>query len=210
VQDHEYALLYGANRSKVGRYLGSIAALIAAGVVWLVLRFVDLAHRLGWSPSLVSSGLTLAIAAGVYVLIYAAFNRWALNYAAMRWLLQMPNLAGEWRCTGTTQAIDGKPGFDWEGTVTIVQTWDKIRVRLKTAQSGSNSIAAALAYDAIDGYRLLYHYENLPAADQPALGVHRGCADLIFAKDLQSATGEYFNGRGRMTYGTMQLTRIPK
>jgi hypothetical protein len=208
VKEHEYALLDGTNRSKVGRYLGSFAALISAGVVYLTLMFVDLAKGLGWSPTVVSSALSLIVAAGVYVLIYALFNRYALNFSALQSLLGVPNLAGDWRCVGKTVPSEGAPGRDWEGVLTIVQSWDKIRVRLKTAQSGSNSVAAALAYDAVDGYRLLYNYDNDPSAEHPELTRHRGWADVVFAKDLKSAKGEYFNGQGRYTFGTMQLTRI--
>ena len=90
----------------------------------------------------------------------------------------------------------------------ITQSWDKIRVRLTTKQSGSGSIAASLSYDEITGYRLLYNYQNDPNIDEPELAPHRGFADLTFSHDLKTAKGEYFNGHGRFTFGTMELTRI--
>jgi hypothetical protein len=34
-----------------------------------------------------------------------------------------------------------------------------------------------------------------------------GFSELVFSKDLVSAEGEYFNGHGRYTFGTMHLTR---
>lgn len=205
---HEYALLNGVNRSNVGRFLGSLAAGISSLLVFGLLHFVDLAGRLGVPANLIPSVLSLVIAALVFVGLYWLFNRHALRFSWVRGILDVPNLAGEWRCAGKTVSLDGSPPYEWKGSVTIVQTWDKIRVRLKTEQSGSNSIAAALAYDEVDGFRLLYNYINEPRADQPQLSVHRGWADIVFSKDLLTGQGEYFNGRGRITYGTMELTRI--
>jgi hypothetical protein len=122
-------------------------------------------------------------------------------------LLKVPDLSGKWRCIGRTLNADGSTKHDWEGTVTILQSWDKLRVHLKTSHSGSNSITAALLYDEADGYVLLYHYKNDPHIGEPELRSHRGFAELLFAKDRQSAQGEYFNGHGRFTFGTMRLTR---
>ncbi|NTZ32437.1 hypothetical protein G7Z95_06000 [Citrobacter freundii] len=35
-----------------------------------------------------------------------------------------------------------------------------------------------------------------------------GFAELIFDKSLTTADGEYFNGRGRNTFGTMKLRKL--
>ncbi|WP_424620122.1 hypothetical protein [Bradyrhizobium sp.] len=43
------------------------------------------------------------------------------------------------------------------------QSWDKIRLRLVAKSSSSDSVAAAITYDSIDGYHLLYHYRNTPS-----------------------------------------------
>lgn len=80
-------------------------------------------------------------------------------------------------------------------------------MRLKTAQSASNSIAAALVYDQADGFRLLYNYKNEPRIGEVELMAHRGAAELTFSADLTAADGEYFNGHGRFTFGNMKLTR---
>ncbi len=58
--------------------------------------------------------------------------------------------------------------------MTIVQGRDKLRIRLKTGQSGSNSVAAALVYDHADGFRLLYNYKNEPQIGEHELNGHRG------------------------------------
>ena len=45
--DHEYALLSGINRSKIGRVLGMVAGGISSVIVLGVLALVDLAKSLG-------------------------------------------------------------------------------------------------------------------------------------------------------------------
>jgi len=65
-------------------------------------------------------------------------------------------------------------------------------------------------YDAADGFRLLYNYKNDPNIEEPELAPHRGSAELTFSSDLKAASGEYFNGHGRYTFGTMKLTRREK
>jgi hypothetical protein len=97
--------------------------------------------------------------------------------------------------------------YEWTAEITIVQCWDKLRVRLKTKLSGSNSIAAALTYDSVDGWVLLYQYRNYPNIGQPELSSHVGTASATFSNDLQTASAEYFNGVGRATFGKMTWKR---
>ena len=207
MQEHEYALLGGVNRSKIGRYLGIIAAAASAGIVFVLLAAIDLAKRFGVPANLTPEILSLVGAATVFTVLYAFFDRYAWRLMPVAKLLRVPDLAGEWNCEGQTINPDGSPSHTWQATVTIVQSWDRLRIRLRTSQSGSNSIAAALMCDKADGYQLLYNYRNEPKIGEPELKAHQGFAQLMFAKDLASADGEYFNGHGRFTFGTMKLTR---
>ena len=93
------------------------------------------------------------------------------------------------------------------GSVTIVQSWDRLQVHVETNTSVSDSLAAALQHDAAVGYHLMYHYKNQPRLEAPTLAAHHGFAELTFSADATTARGEYFNGRGRNSFGTMQLTR---
>lgn len=207
MQEHEYAILGGINRAKIGRYLTIVAASVSAGVVFLLLTVVDIAQRFGVPANLPPSVLSLVGAGAIFTVLYALFDRYIWRWPPLSRLLMVPCLAGEWHCDGQTLTPEGQPSFKWEGRITITQSWDKIRVRLKTAQSGSNSISAAMLYDAVDGYKLLYHYRNDPNIDEPELKSHSGFAELIFDKDCRSAHGQYFNGHGRFTFGRLHLTR---
>ena len=206
--DHEYALLSGINRSKIGRVLGMVAGGISSVIVLGVLALVDLAKSLGVA-SYVPQLILWPLGAGtVYLGLYWLFNRHLWKISLVNRLLKLPNLAGDWRCEGQTINPDRSLGHPWQGTITITQSWDLIKIRLKTKQSHSRSIAAALIHDEADGYRVMYHYLNTPNIDEPELNVHRGFSELTFASDCQTALGEYFNGQGRFTFGTMKLTRL--
>jgi len=207
IQDHEYSLLGGVNRALIGRYLTILASAISGVAVFLLLSAEDLAKRFNLPVNLPPTALSLLGAGVVFAVLYTLFNKtvwkwpWAVKY------LKVPDLSGEWLCNGTTLDASGNPVHNWEANVYICQTWDKIRVRLKTRQSGSNSITAALVYDEADGYRLLYNYRNDPSPGEAALRGHVGSANLLFTKSLDGAAGDYFNGYGRPTYGRMELRR---
>ncbi|MFT8336454.1 MAG: hypothetical protein ABF628_09790 [Acetobacter orientalis] len=205
--EHEYALLGGMNRAQVGRYLGVAAASISSMVILGVLNLWNVAKVIGLPSNIPPSALSLIGAGTVFTVLYWFINNYAWRWAPLGGWLKAPDLSGTWTCEGSTLNPDGSTRFQWSGRITIIQSWDKIRVRLITSTSGSNSIAAALVCDEADGFRLLYNYRNDPKAGQPDLQSHRGFADLVFSHDRQSAEGEYFNGQGRFTFGTMRLTR---
>lgn len=207
MQDHEYALLGGINRAKVGRYISLAAASVSGVIVFVLLSLIDVAHRFNIPANLPPTVLSLAGAGTVFAVLYWLFDKFVWRWSKIASVLKVPDLSGDWNCEGRSLRSDGAVDIAWNGTVTIVQTWDKLRVRLKTDQSGSNSITAAVLYDSADGYRLLYNYRNEPRIDEPNLKGHVGFADLVFDRNLKTAEGPYFNGHGRFTFGTMKLTR---
>ncbi|MGF7468673.1 hypothetical protein [Alcaligenes phenolicus] len=208
--EHEYSILGGQNRAAIGRYLSiaasMISSVIGASVVFFVevMRTYELAKNI---PSFVLWPLTAGI---IYTGLYWFFERIAWRFEIIGRLLNVPNLEGKWKCEGQSTDPQTSSSRPWTGEVTIVQSWDKLRVRLKTAQSGSNSITAALVYDRAEGYRLLYNYKNDPRVGEQELRSHHGAAEFLFSPDLNSAEGEYFTGFGRGNYGTMKLTRVAK
>lgn len=205
--DHEYSVLGGVNRARIGQAIAIIAAAVSSALVALLLTAIDVAKAFGFGQ-FVPSVLFPPIGAGlVFTVLYWLFDRYAWKLPWLAGALHVPNLAGRWRCAGQTINPDKTNGYAWNAEVKITQSWDKIRVRLKTAQSGSNSESAALVHDPADGYRLFYSYRNDPRVDQTQLQSHRGFAELTFSPDLQTAEGEYFNGLGRFTFGTMKLTK---
>jgi hypothetical protein len=209
--DHEYTVIGGLNRAAIGKALGLISSIVAGGVTIGVLALVDLAKYLGWGSSIPPVVMVPLTGGAVYFALYKLFRHVIWKMPRFSSLLKVPNLEGIWICDGQTINPDKTLGYAWTAEISIKQDWDVIRVRLKTSQSVSNSVAAALTFDSTDGFRLLYNYRNEPGAGQPNdMKVHRGSAELLFNHELTSAEGEYFNGLGRFTFGTMKLTRKQK
>ena len=208
-QEHEYSVMGGANRANIGRLLSFAASAISGALVFMLLSVVDLAKKLEWNVNVPPTLLSLVGAGAVFGGLYWILNKWAWRWPGIGMALKVPDISGTWDCVGKTLDQDGTTKHNWQAEITIVQSWDKLRIRLATTTSGASSISAALAHDSIDGFVLLYHYSNDPKANGSAIGLaaHTGCSVMTISKDLKSAHGEYFNGRDRMTFGTMDWTK---
>ena len=53
----------------------------------------------------------------------------------------------------------------------------------------------------------MYSYRNEPKIGEKDLYQHIGYCDLTFNASADAAEGQYFNNKGRVTYGRMKLTR---
>lgn len=204
MQNHEYAII-GHNRTHVGRYLAVIAASIAS-VAYLsagaILKLVKSHQLFSPIPEIVFWPLSAGV---VYLGVHALFNKWLWKCRLVRKLIDVPYIGGIWQCHGATKDKEGNTTYEWDAVVTITQSWEKITVCMKTSQSNSNSMVAALINEGLQGYRLIYRYTNEPKAGEP-LNTHIGFCDLRFSRDLTEAEGDYFN-KGRWTFGQMRLTK---
>lgn len=206
-QDHEYSVI-GHSRAVIGRYLGTIAAAVASIAVLILGGLLGLADWLGFEvPKFILWPLS---AAAIFSLVHWLFNRFVWKWGRVVAWLKIPDLNGDWQCEGKTLSMEKTVTHEWHGVITITQTWEKIWVNLRTEQSSSHSEAAAMIREPDGCFRLMYRYRNDPAIDEPELATHVGFSELRFAKNLRTASGDYFNSKGRYTFGTMQLKRKGK
>jgi hypothetical protein len=199
---HEYSVV-GHSRAVIGRYLGTVAGILAGGGAIAAGAAFELFDRLGLHVS--RSGIVLwPLTVGlIFTAVHFAFDKLLWRWAIVRRITGIPNLNGVWTVNGTTKS---EGGADWSGEITITQSWEKIWVFLKTPTSSSRSKAAALLYEPGSGHCLMYSYRNDPALGEP-IAAHVGYAELTFNEALDAASGEYFNSKGRTTFGQMSLTR---
>ncbi len=144
---------------------------------------------------------------GLYLLFYGVydqwlwkFNRWGIRFSAI------PDLAGTW--SGQI-----KTTFDPEriinAVISIEQTWSKIRIRLRTAESSSRSTTAAIFCR--DHYEagLHYSYVNDPKATvTETMVMHKGSARFELPEDGKTLQGKYDAGRGRSQSGDMNFQLV--
>jgi len=204
--EHEYALVNGRNRSSIGKTISGVASAVSGVATFIVLAADDLAKKLGWNHNVPPLVLSLIGAGAVYALLYWMFDKYAWKWKIITFWLKVPDVSGIWGCDGQSLNQLGNGSSAWTGSIKISQSWDRLRVTLQTADSISYSLNAALIHD-VDGATLIYNYSNTPTITRGDLSAHKGFTQLNFAPDLKTATGEYFNGHGRFTYGTMALVR---
>lgn len=204
---HEYALLGGFSRAKVGRYLAlgaagvsSLAVFLSAG---LGIALEDRGMPRQWTAWVASAMSASLVWAALYWLLDNHAWRWPLLSKA----LSVPDLSGRWQVSGESLDAERNVTHRWAGVLTIAQRWDKLRVRLETDQSASVSITAAILCEEDAGWRLFYTYRNEPWIGEAELHGHKGSADILFAADRRTGAGEYFNGLGRFTFGKLLLTK---
>lgn len=204
MSEHEYSVV-GHSRSKIGMYIAFFAGALAGALAVGAGLLMTAARNSGYLnlPEIVFWPVT---GAAVFGIMFFVFDRFGWRWRGIRLAVGIPDISGLWTLEGVSFDPDHKPKGPWNGQIEITQKYEKIFVCLRTAQSGSHSISAALVPEG-QRYRLIYSYRNQPKPGEAELHAHIGHCELLFAPDLQTAEGSYFNGGGRFTHGTMNLKR---
>ncbi|EMN7270064.1 pancortin-3 [Vibrio parahaemolyticus] len=197
---HDYAV-FGHNRATIGRWLGVTSVIVTGGLSSLFLWMQQ-------ETGLEVFGKAVITTAVVYFILHWLFNKfvWKVPF------FSIPDISGIWSVRGETLTEDGDVKFNWTAEVDIEQTWEKISINLKTAQSSSSSYTATLGKKSgtKGGWILHYSYTNNPDSSQyHELNSHNGYCELIFDKTLHRGEAAYFNSNGRRTFGKMYLNKEP-
>ena len=180
------------------------AALVIVSIllVWLLDVVLDVANvDPQWWLSVPSFG-------GFYAALYWVFDNHVWRWQLWRklGLMRVPDLNGKW--TGNVESSYGN-GSIHEVTIFITQRWSKLLVTFETEQSRSHSISGALKVVDLANPEVSYLYVNQPKALAPgSMQIHRGTAFLELKGSVLE--GEYYTGRGKMTSGTITLSRVKK
>lgn len=200
---HEYTVI-GHPRHKVIFFIAILSSLISN----CISKYIH-----PWFQDYLTSSIVVTFTISGFAIfgaLYFLFNHFLWKLAVFRKLFHFPNLAGTWECVGKSNNISLNKVTDWEGTIVVTQSWDKILVSLKTNNSTSQSmsIVGGIKYFSGVGYKLSYHYENTPNASEEELKKHEGFCILTFCEDTMTAEGYYFNNiKDRQSYGEMHLKR---
>lgn len=145
---------------------------------------------------------------GFYKLFNTIFDKWLWRSEFLHriGLIKVPDLAGSWRGHLTSSYTNHTKGHEVE--IEIKQTWTRLAIIFKTGTSRSHSHAGTILVENPGGVLLAYEYTNEPQPDAlTTMGTHRGTAHLTLKKiDGHSVLeGGYYTGRGRQTFGTLQV-----
>jgi hypothetical protein len=183
-------------------FIAIVSAPILNSSVQLILN--SLGTKTGWS----SIPITAIPVFGLFGFLYWLFNKYLWRVSWLRKFLLVPDLNGKWVVDGITTLKNGNEAeYAWSGVITVTQSWSKILIHVQAKQSTSRSVSASIHLEDSVGYRLLYHYENDPAADQLELKKHTGSAELLFDIAGLTAKGHYYTDQHRNTVGIMKLRK---
>ena len=148
-----------------------------------------------------------------YGLFYWLFDRFIWKWGLIHRLqvTRIPNLSGTWQGHVSPTQTDASTGLETRTaiTISIQQTWTGLLVAGQTKQSKSRSITGSLV--TTEECSMSYEYVNDPLASAPStMHAHRGTTVLYVDETGMKLTGEYYSGRDRQNFGTIQLTRAAK
>lgn len=204
MSQHEYSVVEHS-RTRIGMTIAFLATAVGGAITTGLAMLLVYLTDLGFSfPIVVLFPLTsTAIFGGLFFL----FDKFVWNKNRLRRLIGVPDISGDWELSGQSFDTDNQPKYAWEGKVQITQSYERITVYLRTSQSSSESISAAIINKGRAGWLLIYSYSNQPKPGESDMSAHFGHCEILFSEDLRSAEGKYFNGGGRFSHGTLALSK---
>lgn len=143
-----------------------------------------------------------------YGLLCIIFNEYCWKWTLFKkiGLVKTPNLNGEWIGHLQSSYDDFKSKTDT--TLRIRQNWTQINIVLSTNTSSSYSETASIITSHPKGIVLSYQYCNEPQANVvDKMHIHHGTTLLELNTEANTLHGEYYSGRDRANFGTLELKR---
>jgi len=198
---------YSSDSDERQRFIAH-ATLLSVLLIWLIHlangALVTKAINIPWFIELPTfAGLTWGIYHG------AAHLTWRYKWFRALFRVQIPDLNGTWEGY-LVSSFD--PSKRIKCTLIIEQAWDSIGLIFETDQSRSCNGITGFAVKSPGGARLVYEYTNVPSAiaATDSMHHHEGTQWLTLSEDGAGLKleGDYYTGRDRRTYGSVEMRRI--
>lgn len=197
---HSYAT--DSNERKLVPFLLAILSVLSA---WFLKRVLGvLEFTIPWwldAPSVV----------GFYWMFYIIFDKylWKMHILRKTGLVKVPDLHGTWE--GYITSSFNAHAAKYNGTIKICQNWARIIIDLRTQNSKSHSLTAAILTENQNAIVISYEYLNEPMPNaKTTMHTHRGTARLMLTPDGQTFEGAYYTGRDRQNFGVLSFSRKRK
>lgn len=189
---------YSANTGHRGRTIGVIG-ILSASLAPLI--------SMGLEYAKLSPLFTAPSSFAVFALLLLIYDRWLWKKKLFGTipLSFIRDWNGQFKGAGVSSHKETQ--FDVE--MTIVQTWTRILVKSRFAQSDSHSIMGAVfsKEEPLEGLRYEYFNDDKPMTPTQ-LRSHNGVCQLRLSADGSTIEGTYWTEKDRRTTGTMSLKRI--
>ena len=188
-----------SERRMVHVYLATVGILSSYGLFWCT---QELSIPIPWwfdAPAIF----------GFYGLLYLIFSKylWKITFSRRLMMIETPDWNGDY--SGFLKSSYDNFTKEYPFKLKICQDWDKIQITTSTGTSTSQSATASFIIHDCVVPTLSYTYLNEPQAESiQTMNIHLGQAKISLEGD--TLKGEYFNGRGRSTWGYFELKRDAK
>src|SRR5947209_15487926 len=190
---HAYAT--DAEDRKTAPIVLAVAAIAAALLLFYVVGALKI--QIPWwvdAPSVM----------GFYGIFYELYDKWLwrVHLGSIRFS-RIPDSNGVW-VGGLTSSYNEATKINV--VVYINQTWSSFLMRLETETSTSYTVMAALNTEESRDPGLKYEYLSEPGTiPKETMHTHRGTGHLRFSSDGKMLAGDYYTGRDRRNFGTLEL-----
>lgn len=178
---------------------------ISAGLAYLLFEVSQVFGKLPF-------WIEIPSVSGVFTIIFVIFNRWLWKLPFFKWtgIIIADDLNGEWEGKVKSSYDDFKS--DVYAKLIIEQSATKIKIFGQFNESKSVSIHENFGKSEIHNQvALFYFFRNQPEYDaKKTMAIHEGSAILTYNKTKDTLTGNYYSGRDRNNYGTIEVKRIKK
>ena len=177
-----------------------------AGLSIVVILFAkEIPNLPGWIP--VPSVFAL------YGVFYKVFDKllWKWNFLRTCGVVDTPDMNGKWRML--TRSSMNEYQTEYEGVLTITQTWTKISIYFEGEKALSKSLMAGFDIRTSEAFSLKWEYNS---QKKPEFSdedyIHFGLTRVLIDNELRPATlkGDYFTDRSRHNYGSVTLIKKEK
>jgi hypothetical protein len=196
---HPYAT--DSNERKSVPFILAVAAIISAYFLSKLIDASGMQDKLKW--------IDLPSVAGFYGIYWKLFDKWIWKWKPLRVirLVRVPDFAGDWEGEGVSSYIENGERRRYDIRVHIEQEWTKIQISARTQESRSESLIGSVIVGNGRNPTLSYEYQNHPGQHAAqTMHAHPGMTRLEVI-DPTTLDGEYYTGRDRQNYGTLQLRR---
>jgi len=189
-------LTYSINLKERINVIG-ILGILSIAIILIIKNYVDIPH---WVP--VPS--VFAIFASFFLLFDKYCWKWGILNGAV---IQTPNLNGKWRIL--MRSSRDNYAEEYEGILTITQTWTKIYLFLDGEKAIGKSTMASIEIHTSQSFTLKWEYlaERKP---QYAINeyMHYGMTKVFFEKGASEFKGNYYADQSRHSFGPVTLIKV--
>lgn len=176
---------------------------ISAGLAYLIFEVATVFGELPF-------WIEIPSVSAIFSLIFLIFNRWLWRLPLFKWagIIIADDLNGTWEGKVKSSYDDFKS--DIYAKLVIEQSATNIKIFGQFNESKSVSIHENFGKSDIDNQMaLFFFFRNQPRYDaKKTMAMHEGSAILTYDKAKDTLTGNYYSGRDRNNFGTIEVKRI--